>query len=82
MATCISKCKTCEPRDWPILFVASSRRVKLDLRNLGPKPFCLHASGLKVDLGSCAYVGDDFHVDARGSATAGLIGIWLDREAD
>jgi putative hydrolase of the HAD superfamily len=42
----------------------------------------LHAcEQLQLDPGSCAYVGDDMDVDARGSAATGLIGIWLDRSS-
>ena len=34
---------------------------------------------LQLDPESCVYVGDDLDVDARGSAAAGLISVWLDR---
>jgi putative hydrolase of the HAD superfamily len=34
-----------------------------------------------VDAGQAAYIGDRLHTDAIGAARAGLVGIWLDRNA-
>lgn len=44
-----------------------------------PEAFLHACRQLQLDPGTCAYVGDDLDVDARGSIAAGLIGIWLDR---
>ncbi len=42
----------------------------------------LHAcSVFGVEPAEAAYVGDRLHTDAIGAANAGLLGVWLDREA-
>ncbi|MBX3099148.1 MAG: HAD family hydrolase [Salinibacterium sp.] len=50
-----------------------------------PKPdpaIYLHTCNLfGVDPAEAAYVGDRLHTDALGAAGAGLLGVWLDREA-
>ena len=50
-----------------------------------PKPdpaIFLHTCQLfGVDPAEAAYVGDRLHTDAIGAASAGLLGVWLDRES-
>jgi putative hydrolase of the HAD superfamily len=43
----------------------------------------LHAcSVFEVGAGNAAYVGDRLHTDAIGAASAGLLGVWLNREGE
>ncbi|SPE28765.1 Haloacid dehalogenase, IA family protein [Candidatus Sulfopaludibacter sp. SbA3] len=44
-----------------------------------PEAFLTACARLGFDPGRCVYVGDNLEVDALGSATAGLTGVWLDR---
>jgi putative hydrolase of the HAD superfamily len=44
-----------------------------------PEAFLAACAHLQLDSRHCVYVGDNLDVDARGSASAGLTGIWLDR---
>jgi len=42
----------------------------------------LHTCGLfGVDPAEAAYIGDRLHTDAIGASAAGLLGVWLDRDA-
>jgi putative hydrolase of the HAD superfamily len=44
-----------------------------------PKAFLNACALLQLNPARCVYVGDDLEVDARGGASAGLTGVWLDR---
>ncbi|GAA2132691.1 HAD family hydrolase [Actinomadura napierensis] len=44
-----------------------------------PEIFRLACTGLGLAPGEVVYVGDRLDVDARGAASAGLVGVWLDR---
>jgi putative hydrolase of the HAD superfamily len=44
-----------------------------------PEAFLAACTHLQFDARHCVYVGDNLEVDARGSASAGLTSIWLDR---
>jgi putative hydrolase of the HAD superfamily len=44
-----------------------------------PEAFLAACAHLQLDARQCVYVGDNLDVDARGSASAGLTSIWLDR---
>jgi putative hydrolase of the HAD superfamily len=44
-----------------------------------PEAFLSACTHLGLDSQHCVYVGDNLDVDARGSASAGLTGVWLDR---
>jgi putative hydrolase of the HAD superfamily len=44
-----------------------------------PEAFLSACTHLHLDSQHCMYVGDNLDVDARGSASAGLTSVWLDR---
>jgi putative hydrolase of the HAD superfamily len=44
-----------------------------------PEAFLSACRRLRLDSQHCVYVGDNLDVDARGSASAGLTSVWLDR---
>ncbi|MBO2462144.1 HAD family hydrolase [Actinomadura violacea] len=44
-----------------------------------PEIFRVACAGLGLDARDVVYVGDRLDVDARGAASAGLAGVWLDR---
>jgi putative hydrolase of the HAD superfamily len=44
-----------------------------------PEVFLAGCERLGTDPGRTVYVGDELDVDAAGAASAGLIGVWLDR---
>jgi putative hydrolase of the HAD superfamily len=44
-----------------------------------PEAFISACSRLGVPPERCLYVGDNLETDARGSASAGMISVWLDR---
>ncbi len=46
-----------------------------------PRIFLAAVQRFGVDAAQAAYVGDRLHTDAIGAAEAGLVGIWLDRNA-
>jgi putative hydrolase of the HAD superfamily len=45
-----------------------------------PDAFLPSCSRLGLDPQRCAYVGDSLDIDVRGSSSAGLMGIWLNRD--
>ena len=44
-----------------------------------PEAFLRACGYLRLDPQLCIYVGDNLDADARGSASAGLVSVWLDR---
>lgn len=44
-----------------------------------PRIFAAACARFGVDAGEALYVGDRLHTDAIGAASAGLLGVWLDR---
>jgi len=44
-----------------------------------PEAFELACRRLGVEPGQCVHVGDNLETDAKGSARAGLMSVWLDR---
>jgi putative hydrolase of the HAD superfamily len=44
-----------------------------------PEAFLSACAHLRLDSRHCVCVGDNLDVDARGSASAGLTGVWIDR---
>lgn len=44
-----------------------------------PEAFLRACQRLDIPPQRCMYVGDSLETDARGSTTAGLMGVWLDR---
>lgn len=44
-----------------------------------PRIFAHACARFGVDASSAAYVGDRLHTDAIGAASAGLLGVWIDR---
>ncbi len=44
-----------------------------------PRIFAAACAEFGVDAGEALYVGDRLHTDAIGAASAGLLGVWLDR---
>jgi putative hydrolase of the HAD superfamily len=46
-----------------------------------PEVFRLGCARLGVPPDQVAYVGDELDIDARGARDAGLVGVWLDRQA-
>ncbi|MDL4819281.1 HAD family hydrolase [Actinomadura opuntiae] len=47
-----------------------------------PEIFHLACTGLGLAPGDVVYVGDRLDIDARGAASAGLAGVWLDRSSE
>lgn len=47
-----------------------------------PEIFRVACAGLALPARDVVYVGDRLDIDARGAASAGLAGVWLDRSAE
>ena len=55
--------------------------ISSDLGYSKPAPEAFARACMRLDIPPqrCIYVGDSLETDARGSAAAGLMGVWLDR---
>jgi phosphoglycolate phosphatase-like HAD superfamily hydrolase len=74
-----SKPKSSTDADWLITLLESLFRAKSAARSRLLTLSSAHAGSLGIPPRRCAFVGDSVETDARASASAGLISVWLDR---